>query len=990
MVALNENNASQEVNQDAPEAPSSLKAKANALFMEGEFSEAIGKYEEAIKLLEEQGSSKENDALKAVLNSNISASYYKLKDYENSLKYSKLSLFFKKNYSKALNRKAQALLSLEKPNEALEALNECLISLSHEKKPNKPLMKTIQKQILTLEQSLKKSAVKKIEEYCDEHKTFKGCETKASSSMFTLMSVLAEGNYSHIYKGRFNYTKEIFALKEFVKRKIDRMSRRNQNVKDEIKSEVKILLALKKKIKDAKEKGDNTGNHIVELLQAFEDNSNIYFCYEYVNGGEVWQRLRYFNKFNKQLGLKMCELSPTDAYFYLSQLVAGIKFLHRNGIIHRDLKPENLLVQIGNGQDITDWNNIERGNVEILKIVDFGTAVFSDLDKKHGEKVSNFAGTPEYMSAEAIKGLKPTDRVDLWAFASTAFQLYSGLIPFKAATPYLGYQKVRALHYHIPNIVPKAVLRGSIESFSSYPENRNPDATYGFFEPKLECGYIKPVKTLKELALEFLGDKITAVRYNAQDELGYIGEKFERLGLKPGLFSEYKLGKVEYRAEINGVSVQFHKREDFNKESYFWNKSMHNVKYPKTPLSFLPEETVPAHHVVCGSPLNVGKVLQQYLSSRGFLRFHSLRDLFEVKDGYDAELGYPFFDVNARFMKMFNILFLPNTKYSEALIARINTVKEHHPKIILAHNHNNVNSTVLDKLLHKYKDGLVILNSPEAKKYFSFAFEGVKIIKIDSESLNKVPTSFIKFFHRVNSKPKKTEKVKEDKKAKQRTSEASSESESDESDYEEEKAEINFANESEKTDSYDYSAVSDIEASGMEQFLWLHHELLSGEYNFRHCMIISELPFSDHLPNHLHFHEQMMRKPIQEFFIPRMKKANTHLVLVSGDFSEENAKDNSHINHRFKEEKSGMYEMRMEHAYFEPKSDDKINVRWIKVLDTSIKSELFNEDTLPKYLIISEKKYENEGQVRGTGVTFDSFSSSSEQDSDSESSDESN
>ena len=68
----------------------------------------------------------------------------------------------------------------------------------------------------------------------------------------------------------------------------------------------------------------------------------------------------------------------------MEQLFKAMSHLHAQNIIHRDLKPQNIMI---------DKNN----NV---RLIDFGLAEFK-LDNK---KQENIAGTPYFMSPEALKG----------------------------------------------------------------------------------------------------------------------------------------------------------------------------------------------------------------------------------------------------------------------------------------------------------------------------------------------------------------------------------------------------------------------------------------------------------------------------------------------------------------------------------------------------------------------------------------------------------
>lgn len=125
----------------------------------------------------------------------------------------------------------------------------------------------------------------------------------------------------------------------------------------------------------------------------------------------------------------------------MSQLIAGITYMHSLDIVHRDLKPENLLLT----------------SQRILKICDFGSVLqlkplsqscsASDESKSVAlEELKRFVGTPEYMSPELvcsrISDAQAIKAVDWWAAGCTGFWLVTGRVLFEAATEYLTYRAI--------------------------------------------------------------------------------------------------------------------------------------------------------------------------------------------------------------------------------------------------------------------------------------------------------------------------------------------------------------------------------------------------------------------------------------------------------------------------------------------------------------------------------------------------------------------
>ena len=103
---------------------------------------------------------------------------------------------------------------------------------------------------------------------------------------------------------------------------------------------------------------------------------NILPAYGYhVGGDQVYLVMEYgFCNLYEEI-LKRGPFSEEKTAKYITQILAGVEYLHRNGIIHRDLKPQNV-ISFG----------------EHLKITDFGWSIKTDVQRK------TLCGTLDYIS----------------------------------------------------------------------------------------------------------------------------------------------------------------------------------------------------------------------------------------------------------------------------------------------------------------------------------------------------------------------------------------------------------------------------------------------------------------------------------------------------------------------------------------------------------------------------------------------------------------
>ncbi|KAG3034873.1 hypothetical protein PC128_g416 [Phytophthora cactorum] len=241
----------------------------------------------------------------------------------------------------------------------------------------------------------------------------KDATDKPSIDEFAQGKPLGEGNFSRILEATHKATGEKFALKVIEKQRIKRLRLRHQNIFNEINMEKDVLNRLRHP-------------NIIRLYQTFQDDNNLYFLLDLLDGGELLSHLLYEGR---QLGLE-----EDLARFYLADVVNAVEYMHSNQVLHRDLKPENMVVCKDTGGH--------------LKLIDFGTAKNLADVKLNGP---NFVGTPEYMPPETIDNKEATYSSDMWAFGCIAYQLLTGETPFSGGSAYLTFLRVQDGSYYLPD-----------------------------------------------------------------------------------------------------------------------------------------------------------------------------------------------------------------------------------------------------------------------------------------------------------------------------------------------------------------------------------------------------------------------------------------------------------------------------------------------------------------------------------------------------------
>jgi len=102
----------------------------------------------------------------------------------------------------------------------------------------------------------------------------------------------------------------------------------------------------------------------------------------------------------------------------LMGVAAALDVIHAKGFVHRDIKPENLMYVVR-----------EDGS-ETVMLLDFGiaAAVMSNEPRLTGQGA--IFGTPQFMPPEVCSGGMPDARGDVYALATVAFELITGVLPF--------------------------------------------------------------------------------------------------------------------------------------------------------------------------------------------------------------------------------------------------------------------------------------------------------------------------------------------------------------------------------------------------------------------------------------------------------------------------------------------------------------------------------------------------------------------------------
>ncbi len=114
-------------------------------------------------------------------------------------------------------------------------------------------------------------------------------------------------------------------------------------------------------------------------------------------------------------------------------------YIHSRGYVHRDLKTQNILLD----------KNLD------MKMCDFGlTKLKSELNSGSGQ----FAGTPCYMAPELFDRKYYDEKVDVFAFGTAVWEIYTQKIPYANCDAAEIKQKVtKGEELYCSSIIPKQI-----------------------------------------------------------------------------------------------------------------------------------------------------------------------------------------------------------------------------------------------------------------------------------------------------------------------------------------------------------------------------------------------------------------------------------------------------------------------------------------------------------------------------------------------------
>jgi eukaryotic-like serine/threonine-protein kinase len=149
-------------------------------------------------------------------------------------------------------------------------------------------------------------------------------------------------------------------------------------------------------------------NHecVIGYVEHGKIDGQLYLVMEYVEGDNL-----------KDLYARHDPVLLENVAQIIIDMALGLQHIHESGFMHLDFKPENVLIT-------------RNGSV---RVADFDLA--QPIPQKPKQMSKKNPGTPAYMAPEQLQSLPLSNRVDIFSFGVTAYELLTSQKPFPGETP---------------------------------------------------------------------------------------------------------------------------------------------------------------------------------------------------------------------------------------------------------------------------------------------------------------------------------------------------------------------------------------------------------------------------------------------------------------------------------------------------------------------------------------------------------------------------
>lgn len=225
---------------------------------------------------------------------------------------------------------------------------------------------------------------------------------------YKILSVLGQGGFGITYLAEQTGLGMKVAIKEFFMKGSCQRELSTSMVSVPVSDSVELVHRCQRKFKsEARKIASLNNDHIVNIIDVFDENGTSYYVMKYLAGGSMASLV------------KSGPMLENTALRMIGEVSDALKSVHSSGLLHLDIKPANILLD-------------ERGRAVLI---DFGVSKYVD-SQQDSSTTSSLIGfsrgfAPLEQVNSTITALSPA--TDIYALGGTLYNLVTGKVPPEAS-----------------------------------------------------------------------------------------------------------------------------------------------------------------------------------------------------------------------------------------------------------------------------------------------------------------------------------------------------------------------------------------------------------------------------------------------------------------------------------------------------------------------------------------------------------------------------
>lgn len=226
---------------------------------------------------------------------------------------------------------------------------------------------------------------------------------------YRILSILGRGGFGITYLAEQTGLGMKVAIKEFFLKGSCQRDSSTSEVSVPVTDNKELVSKCLKKFKsEARKIASLNNDHIVSIIDIFDENGTSYYVMKYLDGGSLADRIKH------------SALPEEQAVSVVREIADALKSIHTHGLLHLDVKPANILFDTY-GRAV---------------LIDFGVSKYVD-SQKDTTTTSSLVGfsrgfAPLEQVNATVAALSPA--TDIYSLGATLFNLVVGITPPDASS----------------------------------------------------------------------------------------------------------------------------------------------------------------------------------------------------------------------------------------------------------------------------------------------------------------------------------------------------------------------------------------------------------------------------------------------------------------------------------------------------------------------------------------------------------------------------